>query len=147
MTNVYRDPRVMVGNWSEDRAEPLEGVLVDYGYRSYNPTSGDAFPVPLRRLVDFERVTLQAGEAAEVHFRVSRASLALTGADGAPRVFDGEHRLTFSRGNGWDEVVRVTIAGGATGLQMQDRGSASSASSRSNLEPEPVTRRDATRDE
>ena len=36
MTNVYRDPRVMVGNWSEDRAEPLEGVLVDYGYRSYN---------------------------------------------------------------------------------------------------------------
>ena len=46
MTNVYRDPRVMVGNWSEDRAEPLEGVLVDYGYRSYNTTSGDAFPVP-----------------------------------------------------------------------------------------------------
>ena len=38
MTNVYRDPRVMVGNWSEDRAEPLEGVLVDYGYRSYNTT-------------------------------------------------------------------------------------------------------------
>ena len=46
MTNVYRDPRVMVGNWSEDRAEPLEGVLVDYGYRSYNTTSGDTFPVP-----------------------------------------------------------------------------------------------------
>ena len=46
MTKVYRDPRVMVGNWSEDRAEPLEGVLVDYGYRSYNTTSGDAFPVP-----------------------------------------------------------------------------------------------------
>ena len=52
MTNVYRDPRVMVGNWSEDRAEPLEGVLVDYGYRSYNTTSGDAFPVPSPGLTD-----------------------------------------------------------------------------------------------
>ena len=46
MTNVYTNPAVKVGNWSEDRSEPLQGVLVDYGYREYGTTSKDAFPVP-----------------------------------------------------------------------------------------------------
>ena len=43
MTNVYNN-KTLNGNWMEERAKPLKGVMVDYGYRLYGTTQQDAFP-------------------------------------------------------------------------------------------------------
>lgn len=64
-------------------------------------------PVPLKQLVDFERVALEPGASARVAFEAIDASL--TTADGSRRVYAGGHELVFSRGNGRDVVIPVTI--------------------------------------
>ena len=81
-------------------------------------TIGDAHPVPKRRLIDFERVSVAAGESMNVVFSLPQESLALTTADGSRRVYDGVHELVFSRGNGKDTVVPVTLPG-AKGPSMK----------------------------
>ena len=75
---------------------------------------GGAFPVPLRRLVEFERVTLGAGDLTKLHFSIPVASLAITNAAGAAASYPGEHWLIFSRGNGRE--VRVSISLRADGI-------------------------------
>ena len=115
--------------------------------------------MPLKRLVEFERVTLAAGTATWSsmfpiflpHFRlyevlslhvcvllytcrkilpnfaqiegawdaagasttvaltVKRSQLAITTADGTTKVYPGTHELVFSRGNGVDSTVPVTV--------------------------------------
>ncbi|KAH8097994.1 xylan 1,4-beta-xylosidase [Aureococcus anophagefferens] len=64
-------------------------------------------PVPLKQLVDFERVALEPGASARVAFEAIDASL--TTADGSRRVYAGGHELVFSRGNGRDVVIPVTV--------------------------------------
>ncbi|KAH8066024.1 xylan 1,4-beta-xylosidase [Aureococcus anophagefferens] len=58
-------------------------------------------------LVDFERVALEPGASARVAFEAIDASL--TTADGFRRVYAGGHELVFSRGNGRDVVIPVTV--------------------------------------
>ena len=70
---------------------------------------GTAHPVPIRRLVDFERVSVSAGSNATVVFSIPRTNLALTTSDGSKKLYGGTHELLFSRGNGDDVTVNVTL--------------------------------------
>merc|ERR1712110_692733 len=56
-------------------------------------------PIPLRKLVDFERRTLVSGAApTEVRFDVPVTALTLTNTDGDKIVYAGRHYLTVSNG-------------------------------------------------
>eukprot|EP01043_Picozoa_sp_COSAG02_P075852 COSAG02_NODE_15832_length_1138_cov_1.201155_1_plen_215_part_00 len=57
-------------------------------------------PVPKRNLVEFTRVTIDAGQQSQVNFNLTKSSLAITTANGSKRVYQGSHVLTFSRGTG-----------------------------------------------
>jgi beta-D-xylosidase 4 len=70
---------------------------------------GAAFPVPRRRLVDFTRVSLGAGEATALHFSIPLASLAITDASGAAASYPGQHWLIFSRGSAREARVPFTL--------------------------------------
>jgi len=61
-------------------------------------------PVPIRKLVDFERTTLAAAAHATVAFTIPHSRLALTTNTGERVVYNGTHTLTFTRGHG-DAVV------------------------------------------
>ena len=63
--------------------------------------------LPLRRLVDFERVHVKAGESAALSFAFDKETLALSSASGASTVYPGKHELVFSRGVGQDVVVEI----------------------------------------
>lgn len=69
---------------------------------------GDAHPVPRRRLVAFERVSLAPRAETALRLDIARESLALTGTWGAPTVYAGLHELIFSRGHAGDEAI-VTV--------------------------------------
>ena len=70
---------------------------------------GNSHPVPIKRLVDFERTTVVAGSGATLQFTIPKQSLAITTADGSKKLYSGEHELVFSRGNGNDMSVKVTV--------------------------------------
>ena len=68
-------------------------------------------PVPFKRLVEFERVSLQPGASTTVAFAVPTKRLYLTNADGDYALYAGDHSIVFSRGNSADDVeVPVTVA-------------------------------------
>lgn len=90
-----------------------DGDEVIMVYDSLSPairaTVGQAHPLPIKRLVDFERATIVAGESATVHFEIEKERLAVTTADGGLHLYSGVHELLFSRGNGDDQKVSVTV--------------------------------------
>jgi len=55
-------------------------------------------PVPLKQLVDFERVFVKAGESVEVKFEVESKSLRLTDENGHRKLYSGSHLLVFTNG-------------------------------------------------
>ena len=67
-------------------------------------------PVPLKKLIEFERVRLDAGASTTVQFTVPVKRLALTNSDGDYELYAGDHIIIFSRGNGKDVEVPVAIA-------------------------------------
>ena len=69
-----------------------------------------AHPLPGKRLVNFARTRLGAGESAHVQFEILASELSVTTADGSPKLYAGTHNLVFSRGNGKDVVVPVAIS-------------------------------------
>ena len=64
---------------------------------------------PRSGLVDFERVSIAAGGSATVRFEVPKQALALTTSDGSKKLYSGIHELVFSRGNGVDVKVEITV--------------------------------------
>jgi beta-D-xylosidase 4 len=70
---------------------------------------GSAHPVPIRRLVDFQRASLQAGASTTLTFTITADSLRLVTADGSLRSYTGDHELVFSRGNGREHIVTVHV--------------------------------------
>lgn len=67
-------------------------------------------PVPIKQLVDFERVTVPAGGTSErIQFVLSTDALRLTNNDGDRVVYSGTHTFLFSRGNGKDQSFTVTV--------------------------------------
>ena len=64
-------------------------------------------PVPLRRLVDFERVTVPRGGTAAVYFDFSFEYLVLTDTTGQEVVYPGTHYLDFTRGVGPTQTFTI----------------------------------------
>jgi beta-glucosidase len=69
----------------------------------------DSHPVPTKRLIDFERTSIAAGAKSTVVFRIPFEALALTTSDGSRKLYGGAHDLVFSRGNGVDANVTVSV--------------------------------------
>lgn len=67
-------------------------------------------PVPIRALIDFERVSVPSGGKANVDFVVDQTSLELVDENGDPRVYPGKHTLIATRGHGAAENFTVTVA-------------------------------------
>jgi hypothetical protein len=72
-------------------------------------TVGSAHPLPIKRLLDFQRVSLATGTSATLTFAITAKMLQLTTADGSKKSYTGMHNLIFSRGNGNDQTVPVTV--------------------------------------
>eukprot|EP01044_Picomonas_judraskeda_P028699 COSAG03_NODE_9635_length_704_cov_0.975207_1_plen_107_part_00 len=97
--------------------------------------AGSSHPVPIKRLVGFERSRLLPGGSATVGFSIPKASLSLVTADGSKKLYPGaahppspfsdvlltsrcggwlcddagSHELVFSRGNGADVRIAVIV--------------------------------------
>ena len=65
-------------------------------------------PVPIRSLIDFERVSVPKGSTATVVFHVDHKSLELVDENGELRKYPGQHQLVASRGHGSDVNFTVT---------------------------------------
>jgi hypothetical protein len=66
-------------------------------------------PVPLRALVQFERVSLDARATATVRFRLTSDDLMLVDERGDDRLYHGHHTLVFSRGHGKEVAVEIVV--------------------------------------
>jgi len=67
-------------------------------------------PVPIKHLVEFERVTVAAGQATQITFNLDQKALQLTNKSGDKVVYPGKHTLMFSRGYGQDVQFQVTVS-------------------------------------
>ena len=78
-------------------------------------SAGDAIrhaanhPVPLRSLVEFDRVSLPAGASTTIDFTLPESAFSLVMADGNSTVYPGQRDIIFSRGNGQDVTIPVTL--------------------------------------
>lgn len=62
-------------------------------------------PIPIRNLVQFDRVTLKPKESVSVNFELPRSSLGITTLNGTKVVYPGTHHITISRGVGSGDVI------------------------------------------
>ena len=70
---------------------------------------GVSHPVPLKSLVQFDRVSLAPGGSATVNFQLTDAAFELTTTDGNKTVIAGQRNILFSRGNGDDVSISVSL--------------------------------------
>lgn len=78
---------------------------------------GDKHPVPLKRLADFERVSLQPGGNHTLAFKIPIEKFGISNQEGESIVYPGNHELIFSRGTGNETVVQVHLADVAGALR------------------------------
>ena len=91
-----------------------EVLMLMHRFGSPSPSSWDS-PVPLKSLIDFGRVSVDAGASATMAFSVPQASLALTTGQGDRVVLAGTHYLeVFTNGTAPVESVKVQVASEAT---------------------------------
>jgi hypothetical protein len=67
-------------------------------------------PVPIKKLVGFERSSLAPSQANTLDFAIPKAQLALVDNTGASVLYQGAHTLTFSRGHGANVSLPVVIS-------------------------------------
>ena len=68
-------------------------------------------PVPIRRLVEFERVTVSPGGIQRIAFPAFDAkTFELVNATGGNTLYTGEHALVFSRGHGEEVSLNFTLS-------------------------------------
>jgi len=73
------------------------------------------YSVPMRSLVEFERVTIPVGKTVTVKFRLFDTSLMVVNEVGLPELYPGVHNYIFSRGTGDEIVIPVTAQKGKLG--------------------------------
>jgi len=66
-------------------------------------------PIPLKRLIGFERVALAAGAKTSIPFTFNSTDLSLIDETGAKQVYPGTHGIVFSHGNGPETTIDVRI--------------------------------------
>lgn len=65
--------------------------------------------VPIKALVDFQRISLKPKEETKVVFALEESAFRLVNVDGARVIYKGARSLIVSRGVGLDVVLSVTI--------------------------------------
>lgn len=66
-------------------------------------------PIPLKSLVQFDRVSLARGASTTITFTLPKAAFELTTTDGNKTVTPGQRSILFSRGTGVDVSIPVTL--------------------------------------
>ena len=67
-------------------------------------------PLPLRALVEFERVSVAAGAVGSVHFDIADSeAFAFVNEDGASVIYPGLHFLDVSNGNGQNTTIACVV--------------------------------------
>ena len=66
-------------------------------------------PVPLRRLVDFNRVSLASGSAQPITFAITQNYFVLTNNEGQDVIYPGVHLFDITRGVGASTTFTVTV--------------------------------------
>lgn len=66
-------------------------------------------PVPIKALIDFQRVSVEAGGMAGATFELETHSVELIDEAGLPRIYKGQHGFEFSRGHGKVVTYNVTV--------------------------------------
>ena len=100
------DPTFVL-HWTNAYEDGDEVVLV-YA----RPPSGlnPGHPVPFRRLVEFDRVSVTSGGSATIDFSVPIESFALVNEHGERTLYPGTHSLEFSQGSGTVIDIPVHIS-------------------------------------
>ena len=92
------------------RLEESDGGLADP--EEWNAATFERHVPPLqakRVAKELARRVDSAGGEGELSFAIAKQALSLTTADGSQKLYSGAHGLLFSRGNGGDVRVAVTI--------------------------------------
>jgi hypothetical protein len=66
-------------------------------------------PVPLRSLVDFQRVSIPKVQSVKVQFVIQPSALELIDEFGEPRLYPGRHSFIASRGHGLESIFNTTL--------------------------------------
>jgi len=66
-------------------------------------------PVPIKQLVEFERVTVESGKSSVIDFTLDRKVFQITNKSGEKVLYPGQHSLIFSRGHGVDVTFTMTL--------------------------------------
>jgi beta-glucosidase len=66
-------------------------------------------PVPARAIVDFQRLSVAAGQTVETTFALGKEHIILVDENGEDRMYKGTHNLIFSRGHGQAVTLAVTV--------------------------------------
>ena len=97
---------VHVRNSGPISGEEVVQLYVSPITNSLRPSTGGQWtaPVPKRKLLDFEKLSIGVGESKMVSFTVhADKHLQLTDLDGTRKLVPGSYRLTFT--NGVDQVL------------------------------------------
>jgi beta-glucosidase len=68
-------------------------------------------PIPIKSLVDFDRISLKAGEKGDMTFKIDNSTFETINEDGEKVVYEGQHNLIFGRGHGKDVVLSFIVGG------------------------------------
>ena len=74
-----------------------------------NHANARGHPVPIKSLVGFERITLEAGETKKVEFMLGEEAFKLVNEHGARMTLPGERTILFSRGTGKEQAITVML--------------------------------------
>ena len=69
----------------------------------------DLHPAPIKSLIAFERVSLDAGKSTTVSFVIARKQLLMTNASGDRVLYEGQRSIMFSDGAGASSEVIIQV--------------------------------------
>ena len=91
---------------------PVDGdeVLIVYHKAGQDIRGKVKHPVPIKQVIDFQRVTVFHGQAGKVTFSINKSSgFALVNEYGKKTVYKGHHDIIISRGHGTDVIFSFDV--------------------------------------
>ena len=87
----------------------LEVVLMYHVPVTVERPSTETIRLPHKQLVDFRRVSLDAGGTTSLDFTLAASKLGLVDSKGNTVLYGGTHKFIVSRGNGDDLAAPVEV--------------------------------------
>ena len=78
------------------------------------------YPVPIKSLINFERIFVKKSMSENVKFKIYEKDLMLVNNEGEKTLEYGKHNLIFSRGNGLEVIFEITISENKSFLEVQE---------------------------